>query len=49
MGIMDQSTTNECDVLIAIGMRFDDRVEFVNLCQTKPNYFEIDPAEVNKC
>ena len=31
--------TNECDVLIAIGMRFDDRVRrFVNLCQTGQNH-----------
>lgn len=43
--------TNECDVLIAIGMRFDDRVTG-NLDtyakQAKIIHFEIDPAEVNK-
>ncbi|MBA79681.1 MULTISPECIES: biosynthetic-type acetolactate synthase large subunit [unclassified Leeuwenhoekiella] len=43
--------TNECDVLIAIGMRFDDRVTG-NLetyaKQAKVIHFEIDPAEVNK-
>ena len=43
--------TNECDVLIAIGMRFDDRVtgklsEYAK--QAKVIHFEIDPAEVNK-
>ena len=43
--------TNECDVLIAIGMRFDDRVTG-NLetyaKQAKVVHFEIDPAEVDK-
>ena len=43
--------TNECDVLIAIGMRFDDRVTG-NLAkyarQAKVIHFEIDPAEINK-
>lgn len=43
--------TNECDVLIAIGMRFDDRVTG-NLDtyakQAKIVHFEIDPAEVDK-
>jgi acetolactate synthase-1/2/3 large subunit len=43
--------TNECDLLIAIGMRFDDRVTG-NLDsyakQAKIIHFEIDPAEVNK-
>ena len=43
--------TNECDVLIAIGMRFDDRVTG-NLAtyakQAKVIHFEIDPAEVDK-
>ncbi|PQJ68533.1 MULTISPECIES: biosynthetic-type acetolactate synthase large subunit [Polaribacter] len=43
--------TNECDVLIAIGMRFDDRVtgkldEYAT--QAKVIHFEIDPAEVDK-
>jgi acetolactate synthase-1/2/3 large subunit len=43
--------TNDCDVLIAIGMRFDDRVTG-NLAtyakQAKVIHFEIDPAEVDK-
>ncbi len=43
--------TNECDVLIAIGMRFDDRVTG-NLesyaKQAKIIHLEIDPAEINK-
>lgn len=43
--------TNECDVLIAIGMRFDDRVTG-NLDtyakQAQILHFEIDPAEVDK-
>ncbi|MCW3805238.1 biosynthetic-type acetolactate synthase large subunit [Plebeiibacterium marinum] len=43
--------TNECDVLIAIGMRFDDRVtgdvsRYAK--QAKVIHLEIDPAEVNK-
>ena len=43
--------TNECDVLIAIGMRFDDRVtgrldSYAK--QAKVVHLEIDPAEVNK-
>ena len=43
--------TNECDVLIAIGMRFDDRVtgDVTRYAkQAKIIHFEIDPAEVNK-
>ncbi|MBO6534810.1 MAG: biosynthetic-type acetolactate synthase large subunit [Balneolaceae bacterium] len=43
--------TNECDVLIAIGMRFDDRVTG-NLDkyakQAKVIHLEIDPAEIDK-
>ena len=43
--------TNECDLLLAIGMRFDDRVTG-NLStyakQANIIHFEIDPAEVNK-
>lgn len=43
--------TNQCDVLIAVGMRFDDRVTG-NLetyaKQAKVIHFEIDPAEVDK-
>jgi len=42
---------NECDVLIAIGMRFDDRVTG-NLSkyakQAKVIHIEIDPSEINK-
>lgn len=43
--------TNECDVLIALGMRFDDRVTG-NLAtyakQAKIIHLEIDPAEIDK-
>ncbi len=43
--------TNECDVLIAVGMRFDDRVTG-NLAtyarQAKVIHFDIDPSEINK-
>ncbi|NDP27290.1 MAG: biosynthetic-type acetolactate synthase large subunit [Flavobacterium sp.] len=43
--------TNECDVLIALGMRFDDRVTG-NLAtyakQAKVVHFEIDPSEIDK-
>ncbi|HOY16276.1 MAG TPA: biosynthetic-type acetolactate synthase large subunit [Haliscomenobacter sp.] len=42
---------NECDVLIAIGMRFDDRVtgrldKYAK--QAKVIHIEIDPSEINK-
>jgi acetolactate synthase-1/2/3 large subunit len=43
--------TNECDVLIAIGMRFDDRVTGsldTYAKQAKIIHLEIDPSEVNK-
>lgn len=43
--------TNECDVLIAIGMRFDDRVTGnldLYAKQAKVIHFEIDPAEIDK-
>ncbi len=43
--------TNQCDVLIAIGMRFDDRVTGnVNTYakQAKVIHIEIDPAEIDK-
>ena len=43
--------TNECDLLIAIGMRFDDRVtgDVTRYAkQAKIIHFEIDPAEINK-
>ncbi|HBK72298.1 MAG TPA: acetolactate synthase large subunit, partial [Flavobacteriaceae bacterium] len=43
--------TNDCDLLIAIGMRFDDRVTG-NLesyaKQAKVIHFDIDPAEIDK-
>ncbi len=43
--------TNECDLLISVGMRFDDRVtgdlsRYAN--QAKVVHFELDFAEVNK-
>ena len=43
--------TNECDVLIAIGMRFDDRVTGdlnTYAKQAKVIHFDIDPAEIDK-
>ncbi|WP_343694094.1 biosynthetic-type acetolactate synthase large subunit [Flavobacterium sp.] len=43
--------TNECDVLIAFGMRFDDRVTgklSTYAKQAKVIHFEIDPAEIDK-
>ena len=43
--------TNECDLLIAIGMRFDDRVTGdlnTYAKQAKVIHFEIHPAEVDK-
>lgn len=43
--------TNECDLLIAIGMRFDDRVTGsldTYAKQAKVIHFDIDPAEINK-
>ena len=43
--------TNQCDLLIAIGMRFDDRVtgDVTRYAkQAKVIHFEIDPAEINK-
>lgn len=43
--------TNECDVLIAIGMRFDDRVTGrldTYARQAKVIHLDIDPSEVNK-
>lgn len=43
--------TNECDVLIAVGMRFDDRITGdVNTYarQAKVVHIEIDAAEINK-
>ena len=43
--------TNQCDVLIAVGMRFDDRVTG-NLDtyakQAKVIHFDIDPSEIDK-
>lgn len=43
--------TNECDLLIAVGMRFDDRVTGdlnTYAKQAKIIHLELDPAEVNK-
>lgn len=43
--------TNECDVLIAVGMRFDDRVTgklSAYAKQAKVIHFDIDPAEISK-
>lgn len=43
--------TNQCDILIAVGMRFDDRVtgdlkRYAK--QAKVIHLELDPAEINK-
>jgi len=43
--------TNECDLLIAVGMRFDDRVtgdlaQYAK--QAKVIHFDIDPSEIDK-
>ena len=43
--------TNKCDVLIAVGMRFDDRVTgklATYATQAKVVHFDIDPAEIDK-
>lgn len=43
--------TNECDVLIAVGMRFDDRVTGslkTYARQAKVIHIEIDPSEIDK-
>ncbi len=43
--------TNECDLLIAVGMRFDDRVTgdvSRYALQAKVIHIEIDPAEISK-
>ncbi len=43
--------TQQCDLLIAVGMRFDDRITgkvATYATQAKKIHFEIDPAEVNK-
>lgn len=43
--------TNECDLLIAVGMRFDDRVTRIVSSyapQAKKIHIDIDPSEINK-
>ncbi len=43
--------TNKCDLLISVGMRFDDRVTGkldTYAKQAKIIHFDIDPAEINK-
>lgn len=43
--------TQECDLLIAIGMRFDDRITgklSTYARQAQKIHFDIDPAEINK-
>ena len=43
--------TNQCDVLIAVGMRFDDRVTGdlnTYAKQAKVIHIEIDPSEIDK-
>lgn len=49
--IAPNQKTNECDVLIAIGMRFDDRVTGdlkTYAKQAKIIHFDIDSSEINK-
>ena len=49
--IAPNQKTNECDVLIAVGMRFDDRVTGdlnTYAKQAKIIHFDIDKAEINK-
>ena len=44
--------TNQADLIIAVGMRFDDRVtgDLSNYAKSaKVIHIEIDPAEINKC
>lgn len=43
--------TQECDVLVAVGMRFDDRITgklSTYATQAKKIHFDIDPSEINK-
>lgn len=43
--------TQECDILIAIGMRFDDRITGnvkTYACNARKIHFDIDPSEINK-
>ena len=43
--------TQECDLLIAVGMRFDDRITgklSTYAAQAKKIHFDIDPSEINK-
>ena len=43
--------TQECDLLIAVGMRFDDRITgklATYATQAKKIHFDIDPSEINK-
>jgi acetolactate synthase-1/2/3 large subunit len=50
-GYAPNKKTNECDVLIAIGMRFDDRITSKTSAyarQAKVVQLEIDKAEINK-
>lgn len=44
--------TQQCDLLIAVGMRFADRITgrvATYAPQAKKIHFDIDPAEINKC
>lgn len=50
-GYVTNLLTNQCDVLIAIGMRFDDRVTGdINryACKAKIIHIDIDPCEIDK-
>ena len=51
LGLSDNVKTNECDVLIAVGMRFDDRVTgnmSTYARQAKIIHLDIDPSELGK-
>lgn len=49
--LANNKMTQQCDLLIAIGMRFDDRItgKLVTYArQAKKIHFDIDPSEINK-
>lgn len=49
--LANNKMTQACDLLIAIGMRFDDRITgklSTYACQAKKIHFDIDPSEINK-
>ncbi|MBQ7634910.1 MAG: biosynthetic-type acetolactate synthase large subunit [Bacteroidaceae bacterium] len=49
--LANNKMTQQCDLLIAVGMRFDDRITgklSTYARQAKKIHFDIDPAEINK-